>query len=95
MTRKMEVRILVRSLAYGIILTLFFSLFAKYDYGYPISSVRNGFPFDIVTQLINISKGEYVAIKINYLGIALDLAFWSLLVFALTSTSRKIGKRKT
>ncbi|MGB9759375.1 MAG: hypothetical protein ACP5KW_07155 [Thermoproteota archaeon] len=73
---------ILRSLLYGVFLTLVLSLFARYVQGQnQIHFIFNGLPFPTLVQAINISKGEYVSIKADFLGFFLDVLFWSLLVF--------------
>jgi hypothetical protein len=71
-----------RSLLYGLFLTLALSLFARYVQGQnQIHFVFNGLPFPTLIQAINVSKGEYVSIKADFLGFLLDILFWSFLTF--------------
>ena len=87
---------ILRSLLYGLSLTLVLSLFARYVQGQnQIHFIFNGLPFPTLVQAINISRGEYVSIKADFLGFFLDVLFWSFLVFIffrLKELSKNINK---
>ncbi|MBO3758002.1 MAG: hypothetical protein JTT14_02720 [Candidatus Brockarchaeota archaeon] len=75
---------IVKSLLYGISLTLILSLFARYVQGQnQIHFIYNGLPLPTLVQAINISEGEYVSIQPDFLGLFFDVLFWSFFVLVL------------
>lgn len=80
---------ILKPILYGVFLTLILSLFARYVQGQnQVHFIFNGLPFPTLVQTINVSKGEYVSIKADFLGFFLDVLFWSFLVlvfFRLTN----------
>jgi len=61
----------------GILLTLFFSLFSRYEQGAPYHLLHNGLPLPTLTQVIDPVAGRLVSLNPNPFGIIFDILFFA------------------
>jgi hypothetical protein len=84
-------------LARGLVLTVLFSLFARYEPGDPYHFVYNGLPLPTLVQVIDPIEGSVVALRLDLLGILFDMFFlsaaWVGLSFALKYVQKRLRER--
>jgi hypothetical protein len=85
------------AVATGLILTVLFSLFARYEPSDPYHFVYNGLPLPTLVQVIDPIEGSVVALRPDLLGILFDVPFfsavWVGLTFALKYVQKRLRKR--
>jgi len=79
--------------ATGLILTVLFSLFARYEPSNPYHLIYNGLPLPTFVQVIDPTEGSVVAIQPDLQGILFDLVFFSVTWVVLSFALEKIRAR--
>jgi hypothetical protein len=81
----------------GLVLTVLFSLFARYEPSDPYHLVYNGLPLPTLVQVVDPIEGSLVTLRPDLLGIVLDVLFfsaaWVGLSFAVKSVQEHLRKR--
>jgi hypothetical protein len=83
--------------AIGLVLTVLFSLFARYEPDDPHHFVYNGLPLPTLVQVIDPIEGSLVALRPDLLGVLFDVLFfsaaWVGITFALKYVQKRLRKR--
>ena len=74
-------------------LTVLFSLFARYEVGDPYHSVYNGLPLPTFVQVIDPIDATVVAIRPDLVGILSDVLFFSAAWIAVPFVLNKVRDR--
>ncbi len=67
----------------GLLITVIFGLFARYENIPNGQRVLNGLPFPLAVQDIDIANGTLTSFSIDYVGFPVDVLFWAAFLYTV------------